>query len=526
MALLNYGKTLSDLVDLNYLKKPNESGHENKKYLELVFSNDGHIITHGQDYLKDFVSGKRGLVPDYPDSSTTKILGKNGWSSLTTAHLPIYTSGNYDTSTILNSSQIYTLINNLVESGIAAHDAMVFKGPIDSPDNIPKNGYSKGWTYRITAMGVYLGTACQPGDLLIAKADAEENQSSINTEHWFVVDTNVKGLTNININGLGFQFSGNSASGEIDYQSTIYGPVNAGTAGQLLTATGNTPIWANPSTIQVGKAAIADTATKLANSISFGNGLTQTAFDGSIATTITLAPATTSKATDKHLGGVMVDDTYLTLQDGIISINADKFASALGNVSAIASILSATSLSTGGIQLQSKSGNLAPSTVDFIGTGPVVVSYVDGKVDISVSKFTGSAAGLVPDAPSDDRNKFLKADGTWAAILNNVTYNGSITDGSIAVFDGTNGVIKSTALADLVTKTYITQTLGAYATENTWRTIQVAGTSIGDKILNFVPAGSIAIVANPFDQKPGTTDTFDIGFDLYWWNLDRGQFEQ
>jgi hypothetical protein len=195
----------------------------------------------------------------------------------------------------------------------------------------------------------------------------------------------------------------------------------------------------------------------------------------------------------------MVDDTYLTLQDGIISINADKFASALGNVSAIASILSATSLSTGGIQLQSKSGNLAPSTVDFIGTGPVVVSYVNEKVNISVSKFTGSAAGLVPDASSNDINKFLKSDGTWAAIPNNVTYNGSITDGSIAVFNGTNGVIKSTALKDLVTKTYITQTLGAYATENTWRTIQVAGTSIGDKILNFVPAGSIAIVANPFD---------------------------
>lgn len=468
MALLNYGKTLSELVGLNYLKKPGESGHENKKYLELVFSNDGHIITHGQDYLKDFISGKRGLVPSYPDDgSTTKILGKNGWSSLTTAHLPIYTSGSYDTSTILNSSQIYTLINNLVESGIAAHDAMVFKGPISSPDSIPTSGYSKGWTYRITAMGVYLGTACQPGDLLIAKADAEENQSSINTEHWFVVDTNVKGLTNININGLGFQFSGNSVSGEITYQSAIYGPVTAGTAGWLLTATGNTPIWADPNTIQVGKATTADTATKLANSISFGNGLTQAVFDGSAAKSVELQKASTST-----IGGVQIGNN-ITIANGVISLTTQNILDALGFMPGHAEAAVDTySISGNGVTV-----SLLKTTTE--GDSSSTVSAGTYEIPI-VSK---SNSGVVPQLPADSTDKFFKSNGTWEALPAN-----------------------------------------AYL--NTWRTIQVAGTSIENKILNFVPAGSIAIVANPFDQKPGTTDTFDIGFDLYWWNLDTGTFEQ
>lgn len=478
MALLNYGKTLSDLVGLNYLKKPDESGHDNKKYLELVFSNDGHIITHGQDYLKDFVSGKRGLVPDYPnDGSTTKIFGKNGWSSLTTAHLPIYTSGNYDTSTILNSSQIYALINNLVESGIAAHDAMVFKGPIDSPNKIPSSGYSKGWTYRITAMGVYLGTACQPGDLLIAKADAEENQSSINTEHWFVIDTNVKGLTNININGLGFQFSGNSVSEETTYQSTIYGPVNAGTEGQLLTATGNTPIWANPSTIQVGKAitantaTTADTATKLANSISFGNGLTQAVFDGSAAKSIELQKASTSA-----IGGVQIGNN-ITIADGVISLTTQNIIAALGFMPGHAEAAVDTySISGTGVTI-----NLLKTTTEGDSSSTVYA----GTHTIPV--VSTSNPGVVPQLPGDSTDKFFKSNGKWEALPEN-----------------------------------------AYL--NTWRDIQIAGTSIGNKTLNFVPAGSIAIVANPFDQAPNNGDIFDVGFDLYWWNLDanngQGAFEQ
>lgn len=539
MAILNYGKNIIDLQDRLGI------GKDAAGYLELIFSSDGHIITHGQDYLKDFVSGNRGLVPNYPDSSTTKILGKNGWSSLTTAHLPIHTSGSYDTSTILNSSQIYTLINNLVGSGIAANDAMVFKGPISSPDDIPTSGYSKGWTYRITAIGVYLGTACQPGDLLIAKSDAEENQSSINTEHWFVVDTNVKGLTNININGLGFQFSGNSVSGETTYQSTIYGPENAGTVGWLLTATGNTPIWKDPSAIQVGKATTADTAAKLANSISFGNGLTQADFDGSATRTISL-----QKASTNAIGGVQIGNN-ITITDGTISLTTQNILDALGFMPGHAEAAVDTyAISGTGVTI-----NLLKTTTE--GDSSSTVSA--GAYEIPVVSI--SNPGVVPQLPADSTPKFFKSNGTWEDlpanaylnttysfsggtnkftvtpnsgdaydvnitpyIANNVTFSGSIVDGNIATFNGASGVIKSTALKDLVTKTYITQTLGAYATENTWRPIEVGDTEIGDSVkLRFIPTESIAVSTSDLD--PNNTDTFDIGFNLYWYNLETNEYE-
>jgi hypothetical protein len=109
-------------------------------------------------------------------------------------------------------------------------------------------------------------------------------------------------------------------------------------------------------------------------------------------------------------------------------------------------------------------------------------------------------------------------------IANNVTFSGSIVDGNIATFNGASGVIKSTALKDLVTKTYITQTLGAYATENTWRPIEVGNTVIGNTAkLRFIPTESIAVSTSDLD--PNSTDTFDIGFNLYWYNLETNEYE-
>jgi hypothetical protein len=65
------------------------------------------------------------------------------------------------------------------------------------------------------------------------------------------------------------------------------------------------------------------------------------------------------------------------------------------------------------------------------------------------------------------------------------------------------------------------------ASENTWRDIQIGGNTIGSKTLNFVtaPLGSIGIVANNGDIDGTTTDTYDIGFDIYWFDLDNNTYE-
>jgi hypothetical protein len=58
MSLLNFASTYAEVSDRLTLPE-STSG----KYVELVFTKDGHIITHGTDYTQTFSAGKRGLVP-------------------------------------------------------------------------------------------------------------------------------------------------------------------------------------------------------------------------------------------------------------------------------------------------------------------------------------------------------------------------------------------------------------------------------------------------------------------------------
>lgn len=582
MALLNYGKTLSQLVDLNYLKKSGESGYDNKKYLELVFSNDGHIITHGQDYLKDFVSGKRGLVPDYAGVNDFGVLGKNGWTKLTTNYLPIYTTGDYTTDTILNSQQVKNLISSEISSEFKLLDVMQFKGGIASAENIPVKDYQAGWTYKITKSGNFLGENCIAGDLLIAQSDAESTQTAINTSHWFVVHTDTGETFSQIINGNTIKVEGYIPSSDTS-SYTFYAPTEAGTAGQILKSTGGTPEWIDLSSIKLNQLGWFEKFA-LNSNIKGQLKLTHTLPDGT-ETTDTIG--TLAKTSTDAFGVVKIGDN-ITVDGGTISLTSSNILKALGYVSLPKFVTSITLTAGTGITI-SDSGKaitdtgtrtitLKTASTSSIGgiqlgyqtSGPdrnYAVQLQDSKAFVNVpwiaySVMTGASAtsngtsGLVPQPEAGKQNRFLKGDGTWATpsnttytftggdnkftvtpsdgdsydvtvkIINNVTYTGSIADGSIAVFNGTAGVVKSITLANLVTQKYITETLGNYyAKENTWRDIQVAGTSIGNKKLNFVPAGSIAIVTNPSDQVPGTTDTFDVGFDLYWWNLDDGQFE-
>ncbi len=60
------------------------------------------------------------------------------------------------------------------------------------------------------------------------------------------------------------------------------------------------------------------------------------------------------------------------------------------------------------------------------------------------------------------------------------------------------------------------------------REIQIGGTALGNETaLNFVtsPGGSVGIVASPNDQNTETSNVFDIGFDIFWFNLDTNQYE-
>ncbi len=114
-----------------------------------------------------------------------------------------------------NTEQIATtaFVQKAVSDGIAASDALIFKGTIgserDSDGNII-NGtegtvtelpftYKTGWTYRVIAEGTYAGQVCEIGDLIVALNDSDEpmldsagNNITVDSD-WCVAQTNING---------------------------------------------------------------------------------------------------------------------------------------------------------------------------------------------------------------------------------------------------------------------------------------------------------------------------------------------
>lgn len=92
-------------------------------------------------------------------------------------------------------------VDDQITAGFAANDAMVFKGVLNKDatetattlNNVPKSGYSAGWTYRVAKEGTYAGVACEVGDMVIAVTDAATNQTAANNAHWNVIQANIDG---------------------------------------------------------------------------------------------------------------------------------------------------------------------------------------------------------------------------------------------------------------------------------------------------------------------------------------------
>lgn len=96
-------------------------------------------------------------------------------------------------------------VDDKVAGVLAGADAMTFKGTIGTGGNISTlpNGstgytYVAGDTYKVVSPGNY-GTVekplqCESGDLIIAINNSTENQSTINPDHWTVVQGNLDGV--------------------------------------------------------------------------------------------------------------------------------------------------------------------------------------------------------------------------------------------------------------------------------------------------------------------------------------------
>ena len=94
-----------------------------------------------------------------------------------------------------NTTQIATtqFVTNAISNGIAASDAMIFKGTLGTDGTVEElpTTYKTGWTYRVIEAGTYAGQQCEIGDLVIALTSrtGTENQDA----DWTVAQTNIDG---------------------------------------------------------------------------------------------------------------------------------------------------------------------------------------------------------------------------------------------------------------------------------------------------------------------------------------------
>ena len=442
MALLNFSTSYNDVADKLKLAQ-SETGD----YIKLYFTKDGHIITHGIDYIP----WGTGVIPiDKLPVDNTKVDNKHLW----------------DSKTILDK----------INQSFVANDAMRFKGTIGltSANNYIINGIEAefpsktakvGDTYRVVTAGRYDGVQCEVGDLLICiTADSTGENTA-----WTVVQTNINGQIYHTINGVQKGFYSNDTS-----TFSIFAPTTAGALGQVLTSRGgnSAPIWTNQSEIIAG--GLTDAAKKaLFTTLTYINDVLTVTIGG-----------TTKTATIHGRRAVNVNSTE------VLSIS-DSTA------------------------LNFKNGNGISFTWDSINK------------NLSVNANTNFSTDLVSKnyAVKVDSNQQLYVNVPWA----NTTYG--------VVSKDANGLAPQLINTN---KEFITQNfyllassdgsvspswykLSSNAFVNTWRTIKVGGVSIDNKTLNFMPTGDIYV--KTADQDSTSTDDFDIGFGLAWYNVSTGKYE-
>lgn len=442
MALLNFATSYSDVSDKLKLTQ-SETGD----YIKLYFTKDGHIITHGIDYIP----WGTGIIPiDKLPINNNVADNEHLWDSLT--------------------------IQNKINQSFAANDAMRFKGTIGltSANNYIINGTEAefpsktaevGDTYRVITAGNYAGIKCEVGDLLICiTADSTGKNTA-----WTVAQTNINGQIYHTINGVQKGFYSNDTD-----TFSIFAPTTAGALGQVLTSKGGNraPGWINQSEITAG--GLTDAAKKaLFTGLSYTNDIL----------TITIG-GTTKTATIHGRRAVNVNSTEVLTTS---SNTALKFVNGTG--------------------------------VSFAWDSKNKSLSVNANVDFTTDSANKNYAVKV------DSNQQLYVNVPWA----NTTYE--------VVSKDANGLAPQLINTN---KEFITQNfyllastdgqttpswykLPTNAFANTWRTIKVGGVSIGSKTLNFMPTGDIYVKTT--DQNATSTDEFDVGFGLAWYNVSTGKYE-
>lgn len=491
MALLNFSQTYAGVKD-------------KLQDTDLLFTKDGHIVTHGVDYI--------------PWGNGTIPIDK----------LPIADKDTHNEETLWTSETI----NNLISNSFLANAAMRFKGSIgiNSSKQYTINGVTSafpkgevGDTYRVATAGSYASTNCEVGDLLICY----ESGTTINEDRWTVIQTNINGYSTYKVNNTPYYFYTTSPDSTFE----IYAPTDKGSAGNILIwdGTNNKPIWADKDTVGIGK------YLKAGNGLQIGTDAT--GYNGAAEKTINLLQATTGS-----IGGVIIDSDNTTLNGKPTQVGDNQ---AVLNGATI-------SISDSGIIYLTKQNII--NALGYAPEGKGAISETWRPIKINNAAFldnsvTGNALDLISAnstivvTPSTNNSGVVSFDINLGYDVTKDTTTNGLKRVAVSAGKGTNlgklyveipeYDVVSNEINGLAPKIITTETAkidpsyyilasktGTSASWyqldineiNTWRPISVNSNDIGDKKFSIIESENIYVGVN----QSSASDTYEIGFELQW----------
>ena len=502
MALLNFSETYENIQN-----KIGTPGYLQET--DLLFTRDGHIVTHGVDYIP---WGKDGTIP--------------------INRLPIAAAGDDPSDNTLWTS---LTIQNKINHSFLANEAMRFKGSISIEDNAYKiNGERTpdgtlpkgevGDTYRVSSVGSYGGNDCEVGDLLICY----ESGTTKGTDGWTVVQTNINGYSAFRVNGTPYNLYTTDSKAPFE----IYAPTSAGSAaGQILLWDGDEAVWADRSALNIGKYLTAGRGSGLQI------GTNNTGYNGSAEKTISLLQATTGS-----IGGVIIDSDGLQLNgkpETVTDGRAEKNGATI-------------SISDTGVIYLTKQNIINALGYAPEGMGAVKSTWRPIKVNgedfldsnaAGTSLNIGSKNSTIVITKSTDNSGKVSFDVNLGYDITKDTSISGLKRVAVKAGEGTNlgrlyveipeYAVVSNEINGLAPKIIPNETdkidpsysilaskegtsAGWYKLDineiNTWRPISIDGNDIGSKKFSIVDSQNIYIGVN---QKSGS-DTYEIGFELQW----------
>ena len=504
MALLNFSQTYENIQN-----KIGTPGYLQET--DLLFTKDGHIVTHGVDYTPWGI----GTIP--------------------IEKLPIATADDTPSDNTLWTS---ATIQNKIDNSFLANEAMRFKGSIGiegrdytingkrTPDGTLPKG-EVGDTYRVSTNGRYGGNDCEVGDLLICY----ESGATKGDDRWTVVQTNINGYSTFRINGTPYYLYTTDSTTSFN----IYAPTSAGSAeGQILLWHDGNAVWADRSALNIGK------YLKAGNGLWIGTGNTvdNIGYNGSADKTIRLLPATTSS-----IGGVIIDRDGLQLNGK--PTPTDEQAKENG---------ATISISPEGVIYLTKKNIINALGYAPEGMGAVTSTWrpikVNGKDFLDsnaagASLNIGSANSTIAITKSTDNSGKVSFDVNLGYDITKDTSTSGLKRVAVKAGEGTNlgklyveipeyAVVSNkinglapkiiTNKTDKITPSYSIlaskegTSAGWYKLDineiNTWRPISISGVNLENRPLNIVGTDNIVFTYDEAKFNSGESATF--GIELQW----------